>query len=76
MTGILNFLFPPKLTQTNNQPDVCFGISNADCVANNKAIAKARTIYKTITVGLELPNAQGQLVRFTPREVTFIVKQG
>lgn len=76
MAGILNFLFPPKLNESDNQPDVCFGVSNADCIANNKAIAEAGTIYKTITVGLQLPNAQGQLVRFTPREVTFIVKQG
>ena len=33
------------------------------------------TKEKTIVVGLELPNKQGKLIRFIPRNVTIINKQ-
>jgi len=86
MSDILSYVFADKnkkkiipiynqnIDPTVEQPVPC--LSNQDCIDINETRQMERTVYKTITVGLELPNSEGQLIRFLPREVTFIVFQG
>ena len=72
-------------TQTKLTPyQTCFGdkiiqnceeIKNSECKCINNARQQDRTTYETITVGLELPNSSGQMIRFVPRYVTIITHQ-
>ena len=41
----------------------------------NKLRQYERTKEETIVVGLELPNQEGKLIRFIPRNITIITKQ-
>ena len=54
----------------------CYQITNECCKNINKFRQYERTKDETIVVGLELPNQQGKLIRFVPRNVTIITKQG
>ncbi len=54
----------------------CYQITNECCKNINKFRQYERTKDETIVVGLELPNKQGKLIRFVPRNVTIITKQG
>lgn len=54
----------------------CYLITNQCCININKFRQYQKTKDETITVGLELPNQQGKLIRFVPRNITVITKQG
>jgi hypothetical protein len=54
----------------------CYQITNECCKNINKFRQYERTKDETIVVGLELPNQQGKLIRFVPRNITIITKQG
>jgi hypothetical protein len=54
----------------------CYQITNKCCKNINKFRKYQTTIDETILVGLELPNQQGKLIRFVPRNITIITKQG
>ena len=62
--------------QNNYQITECYQITNECCKNINKFRQYERTKDETIVVGLELPNQQGKLIRFVPRNVTIITKQG
>ena len=64
-----------KITECNNITE-CYLITNGCCININKFRQYQKTKDETITVGLELPNQQGKLIRFVPRNVTVITKQG
>lgn len=69
MSDLINYLF---------EPTACWQITNKDCKRINGSRQEARTERQTIEIGLELPNANNpkELVRFVPRYVTVITKQG
>jgi len=48
----------------------CYEITEKECLCLNYEREQQKTIYKKIEVGLQLPNSQGQLIRFIPRYVT------
>ena len=54
----------------------CYQITNECCKNINKFRQYERTKDETIVVGLELPNQEGKLIRFVPRNITVITKQG
>ena len=54
----------------------CYQITNECCKNINKFRQYERTNDETIVVGLELPNQQCKLIRFVPRNITIITKQG
>jgi hypothetical protein len=54
----------------------CYQITNECCKNINKIRQYERTKEETIIVGLELPNQDGKLIRFVPRNVSIITKQG
>jgi hypothetical protein len=54
----------------------CYQITNECCKNINEFRQYERTKDETIVVGLELPNKQGKLIRFVPRNITIITKQG
>lgn len=64
-----------QITECNNITE-CYQITNECCKNINKFRQYERTKDETIVVGLELPNQQGKLIRFVPRNVTIITKQG
>lgn len=71
---------PQKITPTPAQIcfdkliTACYQITEKECLCLNYERQQQRTIYDTIEVGLELPNQDGQLIRFIPRYVTFPTK--
>ena len=69
MNYIVDYLFNHKITE-------CYEITNEYCKNLNKLRQYERTEQKTIVVGLELPNKEGKLIRFIPRNVNIIIKQG
>ena len=69
MNYILDYLYNHKITE-------CYEITNQYCKNLNKLREYERTTEETITVGLELPNQEGKLIRFIPRNITIITKQG
>ena len=69
MKDILDYLFNYKITE-------CYEITNEYCKNLNKLRQYERTKEETIVVGLELPNQEGKLIRFIPRNITIITKQG
>jgi hypothetical protein len=69
MKNIIHYLFNYKITE-------CYEITNEYCKNLNKLRQYERTKEETIVVGLELPNQEGKLIRFIPRYVTIITKQG
>jgi len=64
-----------QITECNNITE-CYEITNECCKNINKFRQYQRTKDETIVVGLELPNQQGKLIRFVPRNITIITKQG
>ena len=64
-----------QITECNNITE-CYQITNECCININKFRQYERTKDETIVVGLELPNQQGKLIRFVPRNITIITKQG
>ena len=54
----------------------CYLITNQCCKNINKFRQYQKTKDETITVGLEITNQDGKLIRFVPRNVTIITKQG
>lgn len=64
-----------QITECNNITE-CYEITNECCKNINKFRQYERTKEETIIVGLELPNQQGKLIRFVPRNVSIITKQG
>ena len=70
----------PKITPTpaeicfDQLITACYQITEEQCLCLNYERQQQRTIYKTIEVGLQLPNQNGQLIRFIPRYITFPVK--
>ncbi len=64
-----------QFTECNNITE-CYEITNECCKNINKFRQYERTKDETIVVGLELPNQQGKLIRFVPRNITIITKQG
>jgi hypothetical protein len=54
----------------------CYQITNQCCKNINKFRQYEKTKEETIVVGLELPNQEGKLIRFIPRNITIITKQG
>jgi len=79
-SDLLGNIFPElnkkQIGQIQQEDLICPIISNKDCKLINYARSQIRTTTKTIVVGLQLPNAEGELIRFLPREVTFITRQG
>lgn len=69
MSYILDYLNCSNITE-------CYQITNECCKNINKFRQYERTKDETIIVGLELPNQQGKLIRFVPRNITIITKQG
>jgi hypothetical protein len=69
MNDIVDYLFNYKINQ-------CYEITNEYCKNLNKLRQYERTKEETIVVGLELPNQEGKLIRFIPRNITIITKQG
>ena len=69
MSYILNYLYNYKITE-------CYEITNEYCINLNKLRQYERTKEETITVGLELPNQEGKLIRFIPRNINIITKNG
>jgi len=81
---------PKNNKQANSAPkatpyETCFGnrvlqnceeIKNSECRCLNYERQQDATRYQTIEVGLQLPNQNGQLIRFIPRYVTVITYQG
>ena len=65
-----------QITECSNNITECYEISNECCKNINKVRQYQRTNDETIVVGLELPNQKGKLIRFVPRNVTIITKQG
>jgi len=66
---ILDYLNCSNITE-------CYQITNECCKNINKFRQYERTKEESIVVGLELPNQQGKLIRFIPRNITVITKQG
>ena len=64
-----------QITECNNITE-CYEITNECCKNINKFRQYERTKEETIIVGLELPNKQGKLIRFVPKNVSIITKQG
>jgi hypothetical protein len=64
-----------EITECSNITE-CYQITNECCKNINKFRQYERTKDETIVVGLELPNQEGKLIRFIPRNVTVITKQG
>ncbi len=64
-----------QITECNNITE-CYEITNECCKNINKFRQYERTKEETIIVGLELPNQQGKLIRFVPRNISIITKQG
>jgi len=62
--------------ECSNNITECYQITNKCCKNINKFRQYQTTIDETILVGLELPNQQGKLIRFLPRNITIITKQG
>jgi len=54
----------------------CYQISDDLCNELNYCRDQAQTVTETIEVGLQLPNSQGELIRFVPRYVTIVTKNG
>lgn len=54
----------------------CVEIKNKQCQCLNRTRQKENTITETIEVGLELPNSNGQLIRFIPRYITIVTYNG
>jgi len=54
----------------------CALIKNEQCLCLNRNRQTLSTVYETIEVGLELPNAQGELIRFIPRYINIVVYNG
>jgi hypothetical protein len=63
------------ITECSNITE-CYQITNECCKNINEFRQYERTKDETIIVGLELPNQDGKLIRFVPRNVTIITKQG
>ena len=61
--------------ECSNNITECYQISNECCKNINKFRQYERTKDETIVVGLELPNQNGKLIRFVPRNITIITKQ-
>lgn len=90
MKSIIDYIYPPrkKLPLDNKitpqELQVCFkevvtdcaAIKNYQCVCLNNNRQILATDYETIEVGLELPNSEGQLIRFIPRYITIVTKMG
>lgn len=87
--NIIDYIFPTRKNipyENNTQqelqicfPDVvtdCAAIKNDQCVCLNNNRQILATEYETIEVGLQLPNSDGQLIRFLPRYVTIVTKSG
>lgn len=68
MNYIVDYLFNYKITE-------CYEITNEYCKNLNTLRQYERTKEETIVVGLELPNQEGKLIRFIPRNITIITKQ-
>ena len=66
---ILDYLNCSNITE-------CYQITNECCKNINKFRQYQKTKDETIVVGLELLNHQGKLIRFVPRNITIITKQG
>jgi len=64
-----------QITECSNITQ-CYQITNECCKNINEFRKYQRTKNETIVVGLELPNQKGKLIRFVPRNVTIINKQG
>lgn len=64
-----------QITECSNITE-CYQITNQCCKNINKFRQYERTKDETIVVGLELPNQEGKLIRFIPRNVNIITKQG
>ena len=64
-----------EITECSNITE-CYQITNECCKNINKFRQYERTEDETIIVGLELPNQKGKLIRFVPRNITVITKQG
>jgi hypothetical protein len=64
-----------EITECSNITE-CYQITNECCKNINKFRQYERTKDETIVVGLELPNQEGKLIRFIPRNVNIITKQG
>ena len=64
-----------EITECSNITE-CYQITNECCKNINKFRQYERTKDETIVVGLELPNQDGKLIRFVPRNITVITKQG
>jgi hypothetical protein len=64
-----------QITECNNITE-CYEITNECCKNINKFRQYERTKDETIVVGFELPNQKGKLIRFVPRNITIITKQG
>lgn len=62
--------------ECSNNITECYQITNQCCKNINKFRQYEKTKDETIVVGLELPNQQGKLIRFVPRNITIITKQG
>jgi len=79
MNYIVNYLFnyKNKNYQINECSNItqCYQITNKCCKNINYFRQYQTTKQKTIVVGLELPNKQGKLIRFIPRNITIINKQ-
>ena len=65
-----------QITECSNNITECYEITNECCKNINKFRQYERTKDETIVVGFELPNQKGKLIRFVPRNVTIITKQG
>jgi hypothetical protein len=61
--------------ECSNNITECYEITNECCKNINKVRQYERTKDETIVVGLELPNQNGKLIRFVPRNITIITKQ-
>ena len=64
-----------QITECNDITE-CYQITNECCNNINKFRQYQTTKHETIIVGLQLPNQQGKLIRFIPRNITIITKQG
>lgn len=85
---ILENLYPKrKFVEKKDEPVIyptcfdkiitdCAEIKNEQCVCLNYVRQLERTTYETIEVGLQLPNSEGQLIRFIPRYIQIITNQG
>jgi hypothetical protein len=88
--NIIDYIYPPRKNipyqNKTKTPElqVCFrkvvtdcaAIKNYQCVCLNNNRQTLATNYETIEVGLQLPNSEGQLIRFIPRYVKIVTYMG